>query len=275
MSEEILSDVQAALNAGREMAGVQTPGAGGEPFVALPNDFVVESIENLLPAPLRKRGVATLRHEASFCRYVNAHKDADSVVFAELEHHRLTAVLDHHRVGPGGSPRWGEHRAVLQLPMESDWITLKKFNDTRHSQIDFAQLIEDLLPRIAEPDGADLLELAQGLEATNKVVFKSAERLQDGNRRLVYTTETQGKVGNSRIELPDHFVIACPVYWRGDPVKIEAKLRYRIEEGTLKLWYHLHRPEDAEDEAFARICDAVSTETEIEPLLGPGPAASY
>lgn len=239
------------------------------PHVLVPDNCKLESLEGVLPRPVRKSGCPVFAHETGFTAYVNDHKDEASRIYADLDAATMIAVLNHHEAVPDQvAARWGDHRAKFEPPKDPDWITWTGHDDEPMKQLQFAQFVEDNLPAIVAPDGAELLELAQHLEATTKVQFKSAQRLAGGSRSFAYEEQAQNKLGRGKVELPEAFHLRLSVFRGGDKVHLEAKLRTRIAEGQLTLWYHLHRPQDALEEAFQRLRDGVGVATGIVPWLG-------
>jgi len=274
MTDETSNGLTAVLEAGRTIGAADALAQLGleVPHTLVPDGCTLKSLEGALDAPPRKRGCPVFTHESGFTAYVKDHADEGSRIYADLAFQTMHAVLDHHHAAPGGE-RWGQHGAKFDPPKDQDWLTWTEHDNKPMGQMDFAQFVEDNLPAIVAPDGAELLELAQHLESTTKVQFKSAERLQGGSRAFHYEEQGVNKLGKGKVELPEAFRLRIPVFVKGDTVELEARLRYRISEGGLKLWYHLHRPQDALDAAFQRLVDGVDVATGIHPWFGT-PAAS-
>lgn len=276
MTDTPKTEAEVLLDAGLERSPIERVQPDGDlaPIARLPDGARIVDLEKFLPAPLRKRGTALFRHEKGFAAYVNDHKDKASRIFADVDELTMEAVLDLHvPSSDGAGARWGQHRARFAPPQDPDFVRWRKFDENKMSQVDFAQFIEDMLPTIANPDGAEVLEVAQHLEAKSAVTFKSAERLTDGQRALHYEEEVQGRVGKGNIEIPDLLTLRLPVFRRGDPVEMRARLRYRIAQGGLVLWYHLDRPHEVVDDAFQRLIDGVDVETQLPVLIGEPPKA--
>ncbi len=265
------TELSAALAAG---AAIAEPKELKGDYAVLPHGCSMASLERFKQQPDRKRGEARFKREGEFSDYVKAHKTSSTVIFADLEHFSLQAVLDHHDKGAAAAAGWGEHRALCALPIDPDWKTWTDNDDKAMDQVHFAQFLEDNLPAIKKPDGAELLEIAQDLEAKSNVTFKSAERLSDGRRAFTYSDEPTQKVGKGKMELPEEFLVNVPVFRWGKRYDLTAKLRYRIREGQLVLWYHLVRPQDVSDEAFKRVIEAVNVETKTTVWLGAPPKTS-
>jgi uncharacterized protein YfdQ (DUF2303 family) len=274
---EAKTDFQAALDAGRALGLVHRATDIDRPFVTVPADYKALDLECWLPAPTRRRGHPTFIQEGGFILYVNEHKDAGTRLYAELDPPKIVAVIDGHlpnkidtepTAPASAAPRWGQHRATFAPPLDPDWLTWRKHDDKPMAQTDFAQFIEDNLPCIVKPDGAELLEVAQHLEASTNVAFKSAQRLTDGRRQFRYEETANGKVGNGTLEVPETFTLSLRVFRAGVKISLTARLRYRVVGGALTLWYHLDRPQDALDDAFQRLMDGVAVGTNLPMWLG-------
>lgn len=277
MSETIKTiagvDIGAAIELGAMNAAQQAVN-DGEPLVVLPKNMSVESLAPLLdplaPRPRRKKGRPVFVDAPSFQAYVNDHKDMDSHLYVDVEAPAITAVLDHHLRGDSdpGNARWGEHVAGFAPPLDPDWTAWTGRDNELAPQMAFAQFVEDQIPNIVEPDGAELLELVQDLSMRSDLTFKRSERLQSGALNFQLADEVRDKLGREGVELPAELTVSLPIFRRGARITIVAKTRFRLAGGELKLGYHLHRPFEAVDEAFTRLVDAVVVETKLPALYG-------
>jgi uncharacterized protein YfdQ (DUF2303 family) len=115
------------------------------------------------------------------------------------------------------------------------------------NQIQFAEFIEANVPDItsttaSEPSGAEMLEVAINFKAQKKVNFASGQVLANGQVDFKYQEEIQGSAGaNGNIKVPERFFIGIPVFEGGDPYKLEAKLRWALNDGKLTMWFELVR----------------------------------
>lgn len=233
--------------------------AGGHEYAVVPDGFKFESLERVFDQPWRKRGDLRFELPDDFSRYVNLHKEPGTRIFADMGQGRICAVIDHHHA----FAEWRGHRATLSPPQDPDWLDWRAADGKHMSQVDFAQFIEDHLPNILDPDGAELLEVAQHLEAKQAVTFKSAERLTDGARAFVFEETAQGRVGNGKIEVPATFELWLPVFRGNEERPMTARLRYRIRNGELVLWVHLDRPHEVLEGAIAAMGDQIEASTLI------------
>jgi uncharacterized protein YfdQ (DUF2303 family) len=213
----------------------------------------VTSLEQHLPRPLRQRGTVTIHDPEDFAQYVNRLCDHYStVLYANVATGTVTVVFDDH--SPEGIAGWREHRAELALKADPDWTRWTEADSKLMSQEGFATFLEEVAHTIVRPDAATLLEVATTFRATRKADFSGGVRLQSGDVEFRYKEETDAKAGKSgKLEIPETFTVwAAP--WRGvDAVELTARLRYRLDDGALRIGYALLRPDRARDDAFALI----------------------
>lgn len=260
MSEQNM--VETALAAGKRLGGADAllQSHGGVPYLLVPEGVTPQSFEWALTNPVRKRAVVALRDAASFTAYVNAFKDAGSMVFASLPERTLTAVLDYHEAG-AGSARWGQHRAVMACQLTEDWKRWIAQNKKALGQVEFAQFLEDNLPNIAAPAGAVILDIAKTLQAKKAVNFSSSVRLENGETQFVYEETIAGSAGQKgHLEVPSSFTLGIEPFEGAGLYAMEARFRYRIAEGgRLQMWFDLVRPEAVIEDAFKRTREAITS----------------
>lgn len=243
-----------AMAAGIAMAGAIN-NVGHTPFTIIPDGYAVKDLEQMLPTPTRLRGVVRLHDAASFCAYVNAYADATSRVYlqADTMGAEFTAALNH-----GG---WRDHKAHYKCTTTPEWQTWVGANRKSMSQADFAAYIEDNLLDIVVPEGAKMLEVSRSLQAKRAVSFTSAVRLDNGDTEFLYEEETKG-TSKGKLDIPTEFVISVSPFVGTPTVETVARLRYRINDGKLVMWYELVRPHKVVEEA-------VNSEiARIEELIG-------
>jgi uncharacterized protein YfdQ (DUF2303 family) len=156
-------------------------------------------------------------------------------------------------------PGWGDHRVTYTCPHTTEWRTWIGANKKPMNQVDFAQFIEDNLPDIVE--GALLLEVSRTLEAKKKVNFASGIRLSDGQNQFTYEEQIEGTAGKGQFKVPETFALGLSVFEGGDKYAVEARLRYRINEGKLALWYDLTRPHKIVEDAVKGVWKSIEEGT--------------
>jgi uncharacterized protein YfdQ (DUF2303 family) len=236
------------------------------PIVVWPRTGKIESIERYLITPLRRRAVATVRDTASFIAYVNRFKAPNTMLFCETDDDTgsFTAFIDYH--GPEGAD-WCEHRCNFILELAPEWKKWAGSNTLAMNQETFARFLEDNRLDIIDPKAADIIEMAQSIEATTSGRFKSAQRLQNGDREFAYESTTTVGVRGS-LTLPEKLTIQIPVFMKGPSYSVEAWFRYRIKEGTLVLFYELIRPHKVIEAALDAMRAEVAAGTGLPILTG-------
>jgi uncharacterized protein YfdQ (DUF2303 family) len=220
------------------------------PIAIVPPGHQLQSVEDFAKAPYRRRGKVTLHDAESFIAFVNRFEDDHSLVFADSKKVAFRAVLNYHESGPEGNPRHSDWQAIFTLRLTEDWTRWIGMNKRAVSQVEFAQFLEDNLLNIAEPAGTDILSLATHLQVHKDVAFRSNVRLQDGMTQFLYE-ESDATRGEMR--LPPMMILGIIPFDGSPSYRVEARLRYRVNEGRLTLWYDLVRPDRVVDTAFADV----------------------
>lgn len=216
--------------------------------------------------PARKSGTVTVRDIASFAAYFGKHADESAEVFADIGAATVTAVLDAHHAQDSdqmedGGARWQQHRLVLQLQTSLPWRTWLEFDRKMRPQADFADFLEDNYRDLAGGGpvaAADLLEVAQDLQAAIKVEFQAGTRLQSGQSRVAQIETIDAKGARGKIAIPEEFDLGIAPYEDCDEARIAARFRYRITPDGLKLGYFLNSPERHRQEAVKEIVAKVA-----------------
>ena len=147
MTDIETGDIQAAIDAGKELAALQVvPGTEEleQRAIIFKHGFEYRSVDNALPRPLRKTGQRAFVDAKSFCSYVNKHKVEDeTVIIADEDKAKIKAIFNDH----GNEPAWGDFSALFELGFSEEWKTWSKNaypkRDTFFSQSEFVDFIED------------------------------------------------------------------------------------------------------------------------------------
>jgi uncharacterized protein YfdQ (DUF2303 family) len=217
--------------------------------VALPNKFP--------PVFDRIKAHRAFHDVQSFGDYVAKYKTRDSLLMADIDQGLIRVTLDYHGTGapvinheegdqPGQGPSTCDHIASLALLDSDEWKIWDDAEGAMHTQGEFMLFLEQYAKDLTSPDEASILELVRDFAVTEGVEFKSAQRLDNGDRRVTYNKETQ----TGDLIIPKKLVMSIPLY-RGEPaVTLEAHFRYRINAGALKLGFVWHRAYDVRRAAF-------------------------
>lgn len=265
-------------------------------FLFLPSEVRVESVKAMLEEyrtrPERRRGVAVLTELDSFIGHVNRFKDGDSAIFADRSPSQpsLLAVLDYHRAGAEGAPRFGGHRAKYAFPLSEEWIAWTSQNGKPMGQGEFAKWIEDRLPDVADPSlpgagatkfaalldckfasASKLLELSRGLAVHVDQSVAGHVTLGSGESSFTFS-EVHNDKGGAPLKIPGAFLLAIPVFRGGAPYEIPTRLRYRVKGGQVSWFYDMHRASAVFDHVVDEACERAIKETSL-PLFAGSPEA--
>jgi uncharacterized protein YfdQ (DUF2303 family) len=269
---ENVHNAAAILAAGTSLAGPQkSPLNDGVPFVVVPDGYRVEHIFERDDSPARAIGVVKLRDATSFVTYFNRQKRAESLIYASLDPAKILGVIDDHRAYGSeftneDGANWRAYRVEFAVPASREWKTWTGRDRQPMTQLELAELIEDNLPDIVSPDGSTMLSVALNFEASKEGNFVSATRLQDGSTNFVWKEDVNA-TGN-KIAMPSQITLSIPVFENGAPYSVDARIKYRVQNGTLKIWYELVRPHKVLEEAFRAIWSQIEEQTETRILLG-------
>lgn len=236
--------------------------------------YSVVSTEQYGASPRRAKATRTVGRVESFVQYLERHGTDSTEVFADLRGARVVGVIDsHHRDLPG----WEGHRVSLVLEQSVAWQTWTAHNGQWLDQLAFAELIEQRMIDVADPDGGTLLEIVQSFHATTDVQFKSGTRLNSGEIQFTYEETQEARAGRKGdLTIPDHFVLVMRPYVGGPAYRIRASLRYRVKPDGIKLGFVLERPEEVLEAAFKDVvgiirdgAEATDERPAVQPITAP------
>lgn len=212
--------------------------------------------DSYAPNPRSKTGTKTVTDFGSFQQYLDKHGlHGESEITASVTQGTFTAVLD---AGDESRPGWGGHVATLKLGKSPEWQRWAARSGQLSSQADFAEFIEDNAKDIVEPSSAEILEIAQSLQVKRGVEFESGTRLADGNVQFGYrenTTATAGNVG--QLQIPERITLALRPFNGGDPYRVTALFRYRLNGSQLSMGFKLQDPDKVIETAFDEVAEQV------------------
>ncbi|ADE14131.1 conserved hypothetical protein [Nitrosococcus halophilus Nc 4] len=265
--ESIPSDFQAAFEAGRE-SKPEIIKVGECPIAIIPSNHHIEELSNLMERPTKTVSSFRSSNPDSFIAYIKKYRLENTAVFCDIEEGSIRGIIDYH--GPSTAD-WCNHRAFLKCKKTPEFLSWEGDSEKVMSQTEFAEFIEDHLQDIVEPIGAQMLEICTTLRCKTKVEFNQATRLQDGNTQFLYSEESEAGAGQrGELRIPESIKLGIQVIEGGEHYELEAKFRYRIVSGSLKMWYKLMRPErayrDAVNDVYEYIRDELGKEVLV--LLG-------
>jgi uncharacterized protein YfdQ (DUF2303 family) len=272
-------DIAALLAAGKALGEVHSAD-GRYPFIVVPEGYELLRVpERPSVRPEELRAAPTFHDATSFIAYVKRFKDADTQVFADLDKSLVVAVIDYHqsplpadKVGPPEAmlrQRHGMHIATFTARASEEWKVWVAKNGNKMGQGDFATFLEDNYFDVLEPSSADMLTIATNLDAKKSVNFSSGMRLDNGQHQFSYEETLNGTVrGNQALAIPSVFKVGLAPYVGCSRYPIDARLRYRIQQGQLFVWYDLLRHVQIQRDAFEAIVKRIADETTIPVYAG-------
>ena len=228
--------------------------------------FDILDTDQYAARPRRKTGRHAVSDAQSFKDYLEKHGiEGETEVTAQETEGRIIAGID---AGTDLEAGWCDHNITLQLRASDEWRRWLDKNNKLMRQVDFAEFLEDNAKDILEPSYADIFEIATSLQVKRGVDFESATRLDNGEIQLGYretTTASAGKVG--QMSIPETLVIALRPFKGGEPYRVIASFRYRLNGPDLTMGYKLQNLEKIRDEAFATVAEDVRTFAEASQFL--------
>ncbi|MGH8446486.1 MAG: DUF2303 family protein [Solimonas sp.] len=231
--------------------------------VALPPGWTAqkyEQEEDKLPAPARINRTVEAHEIGGFISYVNRFKsDATAQYCTGDKAPSLLARLDDHQPG---KPSHVEHVVKYPCPVTEEWTRWLTMSKKLCGQKEFAEFIEDNIRDIVEPSGSAFLTAVTTFSDSRSVEMKSAQRLSDGMVQFSYT-EKEGSA--QQVQFPTKLQIAVPIFMGVETrYALEARVKYRIKEEQLVLWFELDRPDLVRRAAYTELLEKVEKETALQ-----------
>jgi uncharacterized protein YfdQ (DUF2303 family) len=266
--DENTCDAAVAIAAGAALSEPRTlpENASNGVYTVVPEGYAIKSLEEYLPRPLRLEQQVEMHDAESFIAYVNNFKlPGPTRLFFNQEKESFTAVLDYHEIQ---TPSWCGHEASFTARRSQEFQAWMGQNRKATSQVEFARFLEENLPDIVDPAGAELLEMALTFEAKKDVEFASGVRLANGQVQFTYNEVVRGTAQKGTFEIPEKFVLGIPIHIGGPAYRIDVRLRWRLNDGKVTFAYELVRPHRYIEDALKEIRQRITSETGLAVLAG-------
>lgn len=240
-------------------------------YALIPPGFRVQELTDATRLNPWPKARITVDDQASMITYVNRFSGPRSILMADFTALTITARLDWHEDNTNGTlaPHQtgpDDHSITLKLIPSEEFVRWDKMQGKQHAQADFARFLEENAVDILFPDAASMIELSRDFEATQSNTYKSAVRLDNGDRALTFASETNAQ---SRIVIPQKFSLSIPVYNGEAPDELTAMFRWRPSAGTgVTLGFDWHRVEYQRRAHFQAIAFAVAENTGLPVIMG-------
>jgi len=271
-----------------ETSVLEDKGLPAKLVAAVHPDGSVRHVRDLIDAyrlfPRRVKGTAQAQTSTSFCALVNRHKTAISAIFAEtkMPDPSLTCVVNY--FDSKSDPDYADHLLQYKFPLTQEFKAWLAQDGEMMTQAEFAAFLEDHAAELASPFAAEITEyealfreqiatpseiiaLSRGLEINVNTNVKSATRLKSGEREAVFA-ESHTNGSGEKLLIPGVFMVSLIAFDEGAPVRIPARLRYRLREGRLAWAYQLYRADHWLQVEIRNVIDAVTRETSLPVFEG-------
>lgn len=248
-------------------------------------------IEEHRLGPERRKGTAKADTLDSFIALVNRHKDIKSALFARAQwpNPALTAVINYHGVASGAGAadtRHCDHRIAYTFHVTKELTAWVSQDGKTMKQELFALFLEEHAAELATVDSVErsayeplfkerfadpneLIALSRSLEVFVGAKVKNSHRLASGERVLEFVVEhTDGATGG-KVDIPGIFMVSLKAFEQSDqPVRIPARLRYRLNGGEITWFYQLYRWEQFLSDRVREDLKIAETETALPAFEG-------
>jgi uncharacterized protein YfdQ (DUF2303 family) len=242
----------------------------GDPFAVMPASVKIESLDKYFK-PRVVRAAPQFKDVDSFIAYVLSFSTRQTVVFSNpsVEAVNFTAIIDYHE---GDTPGWCSHRAVFVSELTPEFKTWRAANRKQMGQVEFATWLEDNAELFYEPSGADLLELVKNLHGHKNARFGGEVRLATGNYSVSWEEDTvvagRGTVQGGSLAFPKMVTAGIAPFYGCPPYKVVARLKTKVEDRKLSLWYETVAEHLIMRDSINLICQKVRSELKIPVLIG-------
>ncbi|QZA80263.1 DUF2303 family protein [Deefgea piscis] len=270
----------------QENIELKTYREGHRPVVFVPKGYTAEypDFEMHLDTPLRKIATVRLDDAESFVWYLKEHGQSDrtrTYLHADYAAGKVsfTALLNDHQ-GVYNEQNWRDHKALFTPAKSVEWNTWTSNNRKQMSQTEFGNFLEDNLANILTieglPNATEIMGMVLNFEATNEKRFKSVSRLQSGGLNFEFIDQ-EDDATRQKMQVFERFAIAIPAFVQPlaatDSIvayRIDCRLKYRIRDGKLGLWFELVREDKVLEAAAKDIVAQIKNDSGF-PLIAGNP----
>lgn len=253
------------------------------PIAFIPNgdgQYIMSSLEKMLPAPLRKSGVVKLHDLESFIDFVKRQGSLTySNIYLDVDYGnsrvQAVAIFNDHSDKDETATGWRDYRAVFNPRWSEEWNRWVKNSGNSMSQVELANFLEknigDIVGNEANkmPTGSEVLTFVSALTETRKVKYGSAVNLQNGMVQIEFVEDGDNNT-KGKLDMFREFAIGIRPFHHGQAYEIKAFLRYRIDRnsGEIRFWFELQRADKVLEDACADMIKEIKAEAGVPVLFG-------
>lgn len=267
------NEAETVADLARKASVVQAvDGLDGRKYLIIPEGYSAKDVTD--PHGLFPRTPAYISQKVqvqavdSLIEYANRFKTPDSLLFADIMGNSISALIDYHKAD--GNAANVAHSVTMALPYSEEWKLWTGIDGKLVGQLEFARFLEENHPDIAEPNAAELIEVARDLHAARNIKFTKVVRTDSDNENFTASDETtlcSNRTGGS-VELPRQFTLRIPVYFGESAIDMTAFLRWKVGDDGMTLGIKMWRPEHVRQAEFKRIVVDVAEKTSLTAVFG-------
>lgn len=230
------------------------------------NGLEVEAIEteDLRSNPHRVAGTRIVSELSSFLAEIERRPltPNEGTLWGNADRGQIHAIYNEHS-SDGTVAGWRDDQLQLKLKADADWSRWHEISGKYYSQVEFGDLVEDLLHTVESPDQAELLEVIDSIRASSSGEFNSAIERANGGQKVTYNNEVATKAGRTgQLEVPQIIQLRL-VPWEGHDTAytVDAYFRIRINNGHLQLAVKLKPTRRLVREAWEDVTNKVTAAT--------------
>ena len=253
--------------------GMVTPitGPEGRKFLLRPGDFAIQELPDASRLGPFAKAQIEVDDRPSLSNYANRFCTARSIIVADIDKGTISVKVDYHSesdrtADEASMPGAGVHSATLVLRPSEEYKRWDAIEGQLLPQGDFARFLEENAVDILDPDAATMIEISRDMEATSGQKYTSSVRLDNGDRRVTFESETRAR---SDLRIPQRFSLSIPLWHGEEPVEINALFRWRAQgvDGIL-LGFQWHRVEYVRRAQFNLLAFTAAEETGLPVYFG-------
>jgi len=236
MEANVVQKITELALAGRDLPQRDHPG------IVLPSadgGWEVQSLEHLEDQPYRQRVRYRTNRISDFVRYVEAEAlEAETAVFVRPEGGGGVAIID---FGSHSDPRWGEHRAHLDMKRTPEYLALLQVVERHQPQRGLIEFLEDwrdlISPyaRALEEGGQDeFLSVGQAITSVRRIEVKGTESqtTEDEDFRKIRSAMETVEARSRKGQLPAGFTFTCKPYPELQQRNIDVRISMLTTQNT-------------------------------------------
>lgn len=229
-------------------------------FMILPDGFKAQDVTDPHGPKRFAAQRVTLDDRDSVTTYINRFSTADTVIIADYDAGKIAGVIDWHPGNAQANPPGGRcaHQATLALRPSEEYKRWDAFEGKLHAQAEFAAFLEENAVDIAMPEATVMIEISRDLEATTEQKFGGRVRLENGDMRFTFETETRTPTS---VIIPTEIHLNIPLYQGESPEILRAAFRYRATQEGLKMAIQWRRVEYQRIAHFEAIATQIAEDT--------------